>query len=383
MPRRTITRSWLSVVVKPCNRQGKYGASESDVDDNDSTHEEYDVTGEEGNVPPRPPYKTGIMPQPKCVVEDVIYSRQPHEFQRNNGFEYPLNILQILSWVIAGLLVLLFYGFIVPSLSLPVAISLGIIAGLVSIIVFWTAYRCTKINPRDKASYLPVESPAEYQRKTEAGASMNVCDLCGPIHDRSKHCRVCNKCVRRFDHHCKWLNNCIGLENYRHFLVLILSVIVLTVICFAGVLTAVIEQVVNEVVEVRWMDRFGFWSKGLFYSVCILVTLATIPIWILDGQLVGLHAYLVRRNLTTYDYITKRVVEVKAEEDENDACCAEWIIFDRNRIKKKQANNPPRQEEPENCSPQQSSQIQTSLEFESEPSETVEVKASLESSSAS
>lgn len=38
-----------------------------------------------------------------------------------------------------------------------------------------------------------------------------------------KHCYVCDKCVENYDHHCIWVNNCIGKKNincFRFFLVI-------------------------------------------------------------------------------------------------------------------------------------------------------------------
>jgi palmitoyltransferase len=34
---------------------------------------------------------------------------------------------------------------------------------------------------------------------------------------RSKHCEDCKKCVRRYDHHCPWLEACVGEKNHKYF----------------------------------------------------------------------------------------------------------------------------------------------------------------------
>lgn len=59
-----------------------------------------------------------------------------------------------------------------------------------------------------------------------ARAERPDCSTCEtPRPARSKHCPACDRCVLRFDHHCIWLNTCVGERNYRWFIVfLVLNV---------------------------------------------------------------------------------------------------------------------------------------------------------------
>ena len=61
----------------------------------------------------------------------------------------------------------------------------------------------------------------------------DICPDCKIIKvPRSRHCHQCHKCVKKFDHHCQWLNNCIGAKNIGIFYIFIIVLWVNIIIGF-------------------------------------------------------------------------------------------------------------------------------------------------------
>ncbi|XP_056266540.1 palmitoyltransferase ZDHHC20-A [Pseudoliparis swirei] len=124
----------------------------------------------------------------------------------------------------------------------------------------------------------------------KAGKAVRYCDHCQIIKpDRCHHCSTCEKCVLKMDHHCPWVNNCVGFSNYKYFvLFLTYASLYCVVIC-----STIIQYFIK------------FWTKQLpdtpskFHILFLFFVAALFFISILS--LLSYHMWLVANNRTTIE----------------------------------------------------------------------------------
>ena len=119
--------------------------------------------------------------------------------------------------------------------------------------------RCALAEP----SYLPRRSAAAAAAAPPREASQaSWCFACGlsrPM--RAKHCRKCGRCVRGFDHHCPWINNCVGEGNRASFYVFVASVVADVALLCSLALYAATRAAPGD-------DYGGAWVCGAWPPLC-------------------------------------------------------------------------------------------------------------------
>ena len=76
---------------------------------------------------------------------------------------------------------------------------------------------CTLVACSDPG-YLKRDSKMDFVTLLDTMSPTSLCPDCQLIRTpRSRHCYYCLRCVDRFDHHCPWVNNCIGKRNFTKF----------------------------------------------------------------------------------------------------------------------------------------------------------------------
>ena len=145
---------------------------------------------------------------------------------------------------------------------------------------FW----CSYTDPTDPLLYYQRSIFHDKQKLSEIQSKYEYrCDSCSDmvVMAYTKHCRQCNRCCSNFDHHCKWLNNCIGYNNYNLFIWSCVLLIIYALAFMVSGLTSENSQNVGVQIMV--------YLNGLTAVMAL--------------QLLTVHVYLKHKGMSTFTWV--------------------------------------------------------------------------------
>jgi len=116
--------------------------------------------------------------------------------------------------------------------------------------ILGTWFKTTK--PR--LSWLPYTDMGNIIFLTYQFTKARVCKLCEGRWKppRAHHCKTCRRCIFRMDHHCPWINNCVGLSNQKLFILFL---------CYTA-LASVATLVLLVSSAIYWLWSQSSWAEA-------------------------------------------------------------------------------------------------------------------------
>ncbi|EAR99537.2 DHHC zinc finger protein (macronuclear) [Tetrahymena thermophila SB210] len=148
-------------------------------------------------------------------------------------------------------------------------------------------YKVTINNPTD---------PSVLKGNMHKGKGMIWCVVCqGYAQEKSKHCSQCNRCTEVFDHHCVWINNCIGRRNYNYFINFTVSYFLMEIQWTTLNVTYMLTQ------------NAGWSVQNFVFIADIINLLLSVVIAIFTGNQLIFHIWLTKyKKITTFEYLQQK-----------------------------------------------------------------------------
>ncbi|XP_040291893.1 palmitoyltransferase ZDHHC16 isoform X1 [Bufo bufo] len=154
--------------------------------------------------------------------------------------------------------------------------------------------------------------------------SVAVCRKCiAPKPARTHHCSICKRCILKMDHHCPWLNNCVGHYNHRYFFSFCLFMTLGCIYCsissrvmFQEAYATIqkmkhheaqrLQLAGNETYSQTPPPAFSFWER-VFHKCIIYLWVLCSSVAVALGALTLWHAMLITRGETSIErHINKK-----------------------------------------------------------------------------
>jgi len=238
-------------------------------------------------------------PPPLQKAQEGISPPQPEvrERVRRHGLEWPLSPCLCFGLSLILIDAVLFSCACIPAIGGNwLRRIVGLAYTLVTVALVVTAYIVARCDPTD-----PSVGQELSPKELKGLESRPYCFWCNCYKGhRMEHCRTCNRCVRDFDHHCPWLNNCIGGANYNGFAATVALVAVKMFIIVVVSLTLAVEHAINSAVV---NARLPGAPPGLIPGTVAVLLVVNTPLLLVDLNLALFHIALRSRQLTTLEYM--------------------------------------------------------------------------------
>ncbi|XP_007898855.1 palmitoyltransferase ZDHHC20-B isoform X4 [Callorhinchus milii] len=127
--------------------------------------------------------------------------------------------------------------------------------------------------------------------RTASGA-IRYCDRCQAMKpDRCHHCSACDMCILKMDHHCPWVNNCVGFSNYKFFLLFLAYSLLYCLFIAATVLQYFIKFWTGKLQDThaKFHVLFLFFVAAMFFIS--LLSLFSYHIWLVSKNRSTIEAF--------------------------------------------------------------------------------------------